>query len=257
MKLEALIWDLDGTLAETERDGHRVAFNRAFADLGLSWQWSEARYGALLHISGGRERLLHDMATHADAPGLPAEREALARELHRRKNQHYASLLADRALPLREGVLPLLDEALSAGLRLALASTTSRSNWQALVRALHGKLRSEDFGVQICGEDVSCKKPHPEAYLAALECLGLTPLQAVAFEDSPGGATAAQAAAVPVIVTPGAYFTHCSFEGCLAIGASLHQRSGWRPAPSKAEGRVTLDDVRHWHALADHVAYHP
>src|SRR5262249_30992666 len=82
--LRALIWDVDGTLAETERDGHRVAFNDAFAAANLPWRWSVERYGELLAISGGYERLLHDIAQRNDAPRAAAEREALARELHRR-----------------------------------------------------------------------------------------------------------------------------------------------------------------------------
>ena len=93
-QLQAILWDVDGTLGETERDGHRVAFNQAFEALGLPWRWDEAHYGTLLRISGGRERLLHDMRTQSQAPALADEREALARELHRRKNAIYAELVA-------------------------------------------------------------------------------------------------------------------------------------------------------------------
>ena len=100
--LRALLWDVDGTLAETERDGHRVAFNLAFEALGLPWRWDVARYGALLRVTGGRERLMHDMSTRTDAPPTPGERDALARALHARKNAIFGELVRGGGLPLRE-----------------------------------------------------------------------------------------------------------------------------------------------------------
>ena len=105
--LQALLWDVDGTLAESERDGHRVAFNLAFEACGVPWRWDEARYGELLRITGGRERLLHDMQTQSDAPTMAAERAALAAAIHQRKNQFYAELVRGGGIPLREGVVEL------------------------------------------------------------------------------------------------------------------------------------------------------
>src|SRR4029077_14073248 len=121
--LRGVIWDVDGVLAETERDGHRVAFNLAFEQKGLPWRWDEACYGALLRVSGGRERMLWDMARRADAPHEPRAREALARELHVRKNALYAEMVAAGRVPLREGVAALMDECLARSVRMAIATT--------------------------------------------------------------------------------------------------------------------------------------
>ena len=253
--LQALLWDVDGTLAETERDGHRVAFNQAFADLGLPWHWDVQRYGELLAVSGGRERLLADMATRADAPATAQERETLARTLHQRKNRHYGDLVHAAQLPLRPGVGALIDEARRAGLRQAITTTTSRSNVDALLRVHLGAGWAAHFAAVVCGEDVQHKKPHPEVYLLALLALGLSPLQTVALEDSPGGVAAARAADVPVLVARSAYFAQAPLEGAIAIGPGLDRRDGWRPALRGAEGQVTLDDIRTWHREMDSVSH--
>ena len=254
--LQALLWDVDGTLAETERDGHRVAFNLAFEALGLPWRWDEARYGELLRITGGRERILHDMATRSDAPVLADERERLARELHARKNTLYAQLLAHQRIELRPGVAELIDEARHAGLRQAIVTTTSRVNVDALLSLSLGPAWRERFAAVVCGEDVQHKKPDPEAYEQALRQLGLGALAAVAFEDSPGGAAAARAAQVPVIVTRSHYFMSAPIDGAVAIGAGLNTRAGWAPPclGAAASPRITLDDVRHWCAQMESVS---
>lgn len=257
MTLQALLWDVDGTLAETERDGHRVAFNRAFEDLGLPWRWGVPHYGTLLRITGGRERLLHDMQHRADAPTTTDDREALARELHRRKNAHYAARVAEGGIALREGVPELLDEAAARGLRQAIATTTSRANVDALLRRQLGADWSARFAAVVCGEDVARKKPDPEVYLIALRALDLSPVQTLALEDSPGGVAAARAAQVPVVVTRSAYFPDDTVEEVLALGPGLHAAVAWHPAlpRSMAQPRVTLDDLVHWHARGELVSH--
>lgn len=252
--IEALLWDVDGTLAETERDGHRLAFNDAFAAMGLAWAWDVERYGALLRVTGGRERILADMATQADAPATLPEREALARELHRRKTLAYERRLAEGAITLRPGVHELLDEAATRGLRLAIVTTTSRANVTALLRHTLGASTRLRFETAVCGEDVATKKPDPEAYTLALQRLGLPPLATLAIEDSPAGVAAARAAEVPVIVTRSAYFLDDTVEGVVAVGPGLHTRQGWRPALEDGAGRVTLDDLLVWHARMDFVS---
>jgi HAD superfamily hydrolase (TIGR01509 family) len=204
--LRALLWDVDGTIAETERDGHRVAFNAAFADAGLPWRWGEARYGELLRVTGGRERLLADMQSQPDAPGSEPERAALARALHQAKNAHYASLVAKGSLAARPGVLPLMKAARAAGVKQAIVTTTSRANVAALMAELLGAGWCAYFEACVCGEDVSLKKPHPEAYLIALDQLACPPHASMAIEDSPAGVQAAAAASVPVLLRPSAYF---------------------------------------------------
>lgn len=253
--LRALLWDVDGTLAETERDGHRVAFNLAFEDLGVPWRWGESHYGRLLAVTGGRERLLHDMTQRADAPVPAHEREALAARLHERKNHHYARLVAQGGISLRGGVEALLGEARDAGLRLAIATTTSRRNVEALLGAHLGPQWGRLFDVVVCGEDVARKKPDPEVYLRALQQLQINPVQGLALEDSPGGVAAARAAQLPVLVTRSAYFERATLELATAIGPGLDSRRGWRPAlPDHGEGRITLHDLQQWHAMADAVS---
>jgi len=257
--IDALLWDVDGTLVESERDGHRVAFNQAFESMGLPWCWDEAHYGSLLRVTGGRERLLADMRERSEAPALAAEREALAHELHRRKNACYARLVEAGAVALRPGVAELVNEAAAAGLCQAIVTTTSRTNVETLLRRHFGDAARSLFEVRVCGEDVRHKKPDPEAYRLALARLGMAPLKTLAIEDSPGGVAAARAADVPVLVTRSEYFAHDTVEGVLAVGPGLHRRQGWLPAPARAVGvehsaRVGLDDLVDWHARMELVS---
>jgi HAD superfamily hydrolase (TIGR01509 family) len=246
--LKALLWDVDGTLAETERDGHRVAFNAAFEAEGLSWRWDEAYYGELLRITGGRERILHDMASRTDAPTLAQERLDLAARLHRQKNTRYAEIVDGGGIALREGVLELMQQCRERGLRMGIATTTSRSNVEALLRRHIGAGWAAWFETIVCGEDTSRKKPDPEVYERAVAGLGIAPLQAVAIEDSPGGVAAAVAAHVPVVVTRSVYFADVPVHGAIAIGPGLHRREGWRPEPAPAgQASVGLDDLVDWH----------
>lgn len=202
----ALLWDIDGTVAETERDGHRVAFNLAFAEEGLAWGWDEQRYGELLHVTGGRERLLADMAHRPDAPAREAERQSLAQRLHQRKNRHYEQLVEQGLISARPGVLPLMRDAAAAGARQAIVTTTSRSNVVALMSRLLGPHWAGHFSAVVCGEDAPRKKPDPQAYVLALEQLGLPAQAGLALEDSAPGLAAARAAGLKVWLRPSVYF---------------------------------------------------
>ena len=247
MPLHALIWDVDGTLAETERDGHLIAFNTAFEAQGVPWRWSVGRYGELLAVTGGYERLLHDMATQPAAPKTLAERERLARSLHLDKNQRYAQIVAEGRIPLREGVRELMDDCRAAGVAMAIATTTSRSNVDALLGAHLGAAWRDWFACVLCGEDAPRKKPDPQVYALALERLGLAANEVLAIEDSPVGVQACVAAGVPVVVTRSVYFEHALFPGACAVGPGLGNRQGWSPAlPSSLPRRVDLDAVQGW-----------
>jgi HAD superfamily hydrolase (TIGR01509 family) len=247
--IRALLWDVDGTLAETERDGHRVAFNEAFAAAGVPWRWSEARYGELLEVAGGRERLLHDMRSQPHAPAGDAARARLAQHLHELKNARYGAIVAGGALHLRAGVQALLTDCLAGGVRLAIVTTTSRLNVQALLERQLGPDWAGRFAAVVCAEDAPRKKPDPQAYLQALSALGLQPEQTVAVEDSPAGVAAARRAAVPVLLTRSHYFAATPGEGALAAGPSLGQTEDWQPAVHRAGARITLAQIKRWHAL--------
>jgi HAD superfamily hydrolase (TIGR01509 family) len=256
-QIQAVLWDVDGTLAETERDGHRVAFNRAFEEHGLPWRWDEAGYGQLLRVTGGRERILHDMRSRADAPATADEREALARSLHQRKNAIYGDMVRSARLPLRAGVAELMNDCRQAGMRMAIVTTTSAVNVEALLGVHFGPRWRTQFAAVVCGEDVQHKKPDPEAYRLALQRLKLAPLQCVAIEDSPGGVASARGADIPVVVPLSAYFASATLEGAVAIGPGLHTRQGWRPparAAAAPAARVTLDDLLAWCAERDTVS---
>jgi HAD superfamily hydrolase (TIGR01509 family) len=219
--LKALLWDVDGTLAETERDGHLVAFNAAFKELGLPWHWDDATYARLLRTTGGRERLLLDMANRADAPAEGAARERLAMALHQRKNAHYAHIVAQGQMAPRPGVLTLINEARLAGLQQAIVTTTTRANVDALLQMLSGAHWQGTFTVVVAAEDAPRKKPDPQAYRLALQRLGLAAHEAVAIEDSGNGVRAACNAGVPVLMARSQYFADDDASGALAVYESL------------------------------------
>ena len=246
--INSILWDVDGTLAETERDGHLKAFNQAFEALGLPWRWSERRYGELLAVAGGRERLLHDMQSQRAAPTLPRQRQVLAERVHHLKNELYARIVAGGELPLREGVRELLDDCERARVRLGIVTTTSLSNVEVLLKTHLGKDWESKFATVVCAEQAPMKKPHSQAYLLALDALKLRAHEAVALEDAEAGIAAAKAAGVPVIVTRSHFFAQSKSEGTLAVGPSLGQIAGWRPAVDARATRIGLDQIIRWHA---------
>jgi len=199
--LRALIFDLDGTLADTE-ETHRQAFNAAFIELGLWWDWSPPLYTRLLAVSGGKERLRHFIGT---LPAPPAERERLLASVpavHATKTRIYTELLVRGQRPFRAGVLALLSAAREAGLRLAIASTTTAANVSALLEANLGRAADIGFDVIACGDQVKDKKPAPDIYRLVLGSLRLASEDCVAFEDSMNGLRAAKAAGLATVVTP-------------------------------------------------------
>lgn len=200
MTLAALIFDVDGTLAETE-EAHRQAFNETFAAHGLGWHWSQADYRILLRTTGGKERMAAHQATLA-APVLRSEQIAA---LHIEKTARYADILAQGGLHLRPGVADLITRARAAGLKLAVATTTNLPNVAALTRACWGAEPEAVFDVIAAGDEVKAKKPAPDVFLLALERLGLPASAAVAFEDSRAGLASAQAAGLRVLITPSVY----------------------------------------------------
>lgn len=204
--LQAVIFDVDGTIADTERHGHRVAFNRAFEDLGLPYRWDEDEYGRLLATPGGERRL--DAYLAAQGVGQP-ERAGLARDLHHRKQAIFLDLMARGAAPLRPGVDRLLDELAAGGVRVAVATTAGRSWVGQLLSTVLGAERAGRFEAVVTGEDVRVRKPDPEVYVIALDRLGCPAGAAVAVEDSEVGVAAAKGAGLACLAVRNGYtLTH-------------------------------------------------
>jgi HAD superfamily hydrolase (TIGR01509 family) len=218
--LSALIFDLDGTLADTE-ETHRQAFNAAFIEFELWWDWSPQLYTQLLAVSGGKERLRHYIGT-LSAPA--AERERLLQivpALHATKTRIYTELLVSGRRPFRPGALPLLRAARGAGLKLAIASTTTSANVSALLQANLGPASGIVFDVIACGDQVQEKKPAPDIYRLVLGSLRLSAESCIAFEDSANGLRAAKAAGLATVITPSRWTAGEDFSSADLVLASL------------------------------------
>lgn len=217
-RFRAIMFDVDGTMAETE-EFHRRAFNEAFTHFDLPWHWDVAIYGRLLRIAGGRERIRHFWEQLAeDRCDLSDSR---INELHRFKTRRYAELMASGACGLRPGVADLILRARDGRLRLAIVTTTSRDNIGALLsRNLETDWRRY-FDVIVSGDDVPNKKPKPDAYLAALDTLGLPAASCLAIEDSRNGLIAAVSAGAPVLITRSLYFRDEDFTGAAGVADDL------------------------------------
>jgi HAD superfamily hydrolase (TIGR01509 family) len=201
MPLEALIFDIDGTLADTE-EGHRCAFNLAFERCRLGWRWERGEYLGLLRITGGKERLAHYIAQLDLGEGEKKQLVARIPEIHAEKTKFYSSMAGDGGIPLRPGIARLIGEAREAGVRLAIASTTTRANIDALLRATLGAQAGSMFSAIACGDEVAKKKPAPDIFTLALRRLEVPAANAIAFEDSTNGLRAAASAGLWTVVTP-------------------------------------------------------
>ena len=251
--LAALIFDVDGTLADTERDGHRVAFNQAFAEAGLDWHWDVDRYGKLLSVTGGKERIRKFLSEDSPETLREPDIDARIRALHAAKTRHYVALLKTAAIPLRPGVRRLLEEARASGMRLAIATTTTPENVTALLRATLGEEGIGWFEVIGAGDIVPAKKPAPDIYHWVLTELRLPARACLALEDSENGVQAARGAGLAVVVTTNDYTREQDFSGAVAVldgfgepGAPLTVQLGESPAA----GHVRRGSLERWHRVA-------
>ncbi|MGK9170542.1 HAD-IA family hydrolase [Inquilinus limosus] len=242
MALRAILFDVDGTLAETE-EVHRRSFNAAFRAAGLNWCWSREQYRELLAVTGGKERVTRFLA------GLPDPPVCDVAALHRAKTERYTATVAAGAVALRPGVARLLAEARRQGVRLAIATTTTPANVAALLTAALGPEGPALFEVTVAGDAVPRKKPAPDVYLAALEAMGLDPAGCIAIEDSRNGVLAARRAGLPVLATPSLYSRDEDLRHALAVLSDL----GEPDAPYRhlggagaGEGWVTVEALERW-----------
>lgn len=236
-KLEAILWDMDGVLADTERDGHRPAFNQAFQENGILDEWDVERYGQLLAVGGGKERMI----AHWNEVGWPEslrtmsdeDKQAKVKELHLRKTDIFMDFINQRKIPLRPGVLRVVDEAIAANLQLAVCSTSNEKAVRNLVRTLMGPEREAKFNI-FAGDMVKNKKPAPDVYNMAVENMRLDKSNCVIVEDSGIGLGAALAAGIRCVVTKNSYTDKEDFSGADLIVDELG---------ADAESGVTLADL--------------
>ena len=241
---DALIFDVDGTLADTERDGHRVAFNRAFAEAGLDWEWSVELYGSLLSVTGGKERILHYLNEYNTGFERPDDLAGFIGELHRSKTRHYMSLMGAGAIPLRPGVARLLGEARDSDTRLAIATTTTPENVSALIENTLPDGAMDWFEVIGAGDIVPLKKPAPDIYEWVLREMRLGAGDVIAFEDSAHGVSSAMGAGIDrVVVTVNGYTAGQDFSAASVVLNTLGDAAVSAQAiagPLPANGLVDL-----------------
>jgi beta-phosphoglucomutase-like phosphatase (HAD superfamily) len=233
--LGALIFDVDGTLADTE-EAHRQAFNHAFAEVGRDWSWDTEKYTELLETSGGKERILRYWKEKE--PGLVdvgnnALKETID-QMHEIKTAAYENAVKGGAVQLRPGVLRLIESAYNCGLPMAITTTTSPVNIGALLNAAIGPDWSMYFVVIEDASTAPKKKPHPQVYQHTLQRLGIHPRNCLAFEDSSNGLKSATAAGLATVVTQNNFTSHHDFTGALRVLPDLRN--------------ITLGDLRDWHA---------
>lgn len=217
LELEAILFDCDGVLADTERDGHRPAFNIAFKNNNIEEEWGVERYGKLLEIGGGKER----MTAHWNEVGWPSvipeeSRQNKVKELHLEKTKIFMDLIDEGSIPLRPGVLRIVDDAIAAGVRLACCSTSNEKAVSNLIKTLMGPERAEKFQV-FAGDMVKAKKPAPDVYNMAVESMGLNKNRCVIVEDTQIGVGAAVAAGISCIVTISSYSAGEDFTGAKMV----------------------------------------
>lgn len=248
--LEALVFDVDGTLADTERDGHRLAYNAAFKEFGLDWDWDPDLYGRLLAVHGGKERLRHFVERYR--PDFDTERdfERYINALHEVKTGHFVKIVQQRGIPARPGIKRLLEEARAEGLRLAIATTTSRVNVEALLQTAINPTAPEWFEVIAAGEDTANKKPAPDIYEFVLKRLKLTPDRILAFEDSRNGLLSAIGAGIRTVITVNHYTEHEDFHEAVLVVDNLGEPDcafQLRSSATRLHGRsyVNVDCLRY------------
>jgi HAD superfamily hydrolase (TIGR01509 family) len=249
--LKAIFFDQDGVIIDTERDGHRVAFNQAFREFGFPFQWDVDEYHALLQVGGGKERMKHYLHTRGfGVPVAPDGEDDLIRKLHLRKTAIFIELIESGRLPLRPGVHRLMKEAADQGLILAICTTSDEKAARAIARKI---LADIPFSFILAGDVVKRKKPDPEIYTLALQKTGLTPRQCLVVEDSANGIRAAKSAGIPVLATSNPYTEREDLGAADMVVTCLGDLPGEKGILRHGgrglnyDGLLTLSQLATWH----------
>jgi HAD superfamily hydrolase (TIGR01509 family) len=249
-KIKAIFFDMDGVIIDTEKDGHRVAFNETFRDFGYKVEWDVEKYHELLQIAGGKERMRHYLHTEGFGVEIkPEEEDELIKELHRRKTALFVDLIESGKLPLRSGVKRIMQEANQAGLLLGICTT---SNERSAHTVAYQTLKDIKFDFVLAGDIVSKKKPDPEIYLLALEKAAVRQDEAVVIEDSRNGVLAAKAAGIPVLATTNDYTEKEDLSLADLVVTSLGEPNGKKGVVKHSHRDFEFDGVMHLEQLVDY-----
>jgi HAD superfamily hydrolase (TIGR01509 family) len=251
MSLKAIFFDQDGVIIDTERDGHRVAFNQAFREFGYRFEWGVEDYHALLQIGGGKERMSHYL--HNKGFGVPVAPEAeadLIKKLHLRKTAIFIELIENGRLPLRPGIHRIMKEAGAQGLKLSICTTSDEKAARAIASTM---LKDIPFAFVLAGDIVRKKKPDPDIYLLALQKSGLAPHECLVVEDSANGIRAGKSAGIPVLATSNLYTEREDLSAADLVVTCLGDPDGEKGNLRKGnigsdyDGVLTLKRLTGWH----------
>lgn len=243
MPIQAILFDQDGVIIDTERDGHRVSFNMTFKEFGYNFEWDVDEYHELLQIAGGKERMKHYLHTKGfGVPVKPEEEEDLIKRLHKRKTELFVDLIASGKLPLRPGIKRFMQEAMAAGLKIGVCTTSNEEAARTLTTQI---LKDIKFDIVLAGDVVKKKKPDPEIYNLATEKLGLKPEECVVIEDSRNGVLAAKAAKMRVVATTNPYTEKEDLHDADIIVTCLGDPDGEKGELRKDGAGLKYDGVLH------------
>ena len=246
-ELKAIFWDQDGVIIDTEKDGHRVAFNKMFKEAGYDFEWDVDTYGELLSISGGKERMRHYFSEKGIIlEGDPEKDAELLLSLHKKKTALFVELIESGILPLRTGVKRLMQEAMQAGLRLGVCTTANERSANAIAKGMLGGI---DLEFVLAGDVVKKKKPDPEIYLLALERTGLSPDECIVIEDSRNGILAAKAAGLRAVATTNIYTENEDLSDASIVVSSLGDPDGEKGVLKASTKPIEFDGVLHVNQL--------
>jgi HAD superfamily hydrolase (TIGR01509 family) len=249
-QIKAILFDQDGVIIDTERDGHRVAFNKTFKEFGYDFEWDPDYYHELLQVAGGKERMKHHLHTKGfGIPVKPEEEDELIKTMHKRKTAIFVDLIESEQLPLRSGVRRLMKETMDAGLVLGVCTTSNERSAHAVAYKI---LKGINFDFVLAGDVVKNKKPAPDIYNLALERTGLKPEECVVIEDSRNGVLAAKAAGMHVVVTTNGYTEKEDVSDGDIVVTSLGDPDGERGELKQGGEGLDYDGVLHVDQLAQY-----